>query len=467
MADKTIETTLRKDDSSIISYDAIVASDGTGNYDSIKQALDSGAKNIFVRKGTYYLNSNLVIKSNTSITGEDKYSTIIDLNGEYGVVFIGTDNYSGGYIDTIVDTVVTGSGTAWLANVEVGYHIIINNVPYLITAINSDTELEISVDYGGSGSSSNKFIDYLIADFKTNIQITNLTFSGQRFETGVHYVFHGRYFINSYFDNIIITDNESALTVGFYSLYSFNNVFSNINTSKNGYFGFDLTYSNNNILQNIDASNSTFFGIRILRSHYNKVSNCVANNCMLSSFGLSFSNYNIINNISSTCSKGIYLYDSTHNSITNCSLYNTIVDEGINIEAGSDHNVISNNVIFDAGSDGIEINNSHYNIISNNVIQESSHSGISINNASNNIISSNSLYLNATLYSTQREIFIENDSTYNNIVGNRCVGTRAYVIAEETTGDDYNLITSNIVSGGTTANINILGVNSIKANNIE
>lgn len=58
--------------------------------------------------------------------------------------------YLTGSVDTTSGSnVVTGTGTAWLANVSVGDIILFDSIegtPYWVSAVNSDTELEVSAN---------------------------------------------------------------------------------------------------------------------------------------------------------------------------------------------------------------------------------------------------------------------------------------------------------------------------------
>ena len=92
-------------------YDAVVDQTGRGTHLTIQDALNSGKKRIFVRAGTYYLNSSISLSSNMLLVGEDKHNTIIDGNGGQNCIqIIGADPYSTGTITTtFASTAVVGT----------------------------------------------------------------------------------------------------------------------------------------------------------------------------------------------------------------------------------------------------------------------------------------------------------------------------------------------------------------------
>jgi len=61
-----------------LAYDATVSNDGAGTHTTLEGAIQDGAKNIFLKNGTYTLVANLTIAYNyCKITGESKWETII------------------------------------------------------------------------------------------------------------------------------------------------------------------------------------------------------------------------------------------------------------------------------------------------------------------------------------------------------------------------------------------------------
>lgn len=119
---------------------------------------------------------------------------------------------------------------------------------------------------------------------------------------------------------------------------------------------------------------------------------------------------------------------------------------------GTTYNTVSGNAIYGAGQHGIYIYRASYNTVNGNVVDGSSRN-------TNNIY--NSIYLSddAITY-----------STYNIITGNNCQASQsnkaAYHIRENASGDDFNLVISNICKDGVTGQISLQGSNSVRGTNI-
>lgn len=87
---------------SILTADCVVAASG-GDYTTIQAAISAGEQVIYVKSGTYTVNSDIVSAEGVSIIGENKYTTIIDFNNSaHGFDFTGTP------ILNNIHTVLTG-----------------------------------------------------------------------------------------------------------------------------------------------------------------------------------------------------------------------------------------------------------------------------------------------------------------------------------------------------------------------
>ncbi|MBA7638112.1 hypothetical protein ES703_45764 [subsurface metagenome] len=100
-----------------------------------------------------------------------------------------------------------------------------------------------------------------------------------------------------------------------------------------------------------------------------------------------------------------------------------------------------------------------------NTVALNQQDGIRLYSSPHCIVSNNKLTNNSQESdSTYREIRLREDSTYCLVAGNRiectAVNKSGYGIREETTAD-YNLIINNIINGPVTANIYVLGANTI------
>lgn len=425
-------------------YDAVVDASGKGQYVSIQDALADGKKRIFVRAGTYILNSNIVLSSNTIIVGEDKYGTIINCNGNYQILIQGDVPYFTGTISvTVSSAIVTGSGTNWLSSITAGDYIGFNSSIYKILSVDSDTQITLEETYRGNTESG---IIYFAGTFKNNVSLQNFTIKNSKSDKqpiNVQSLVSGffseliikdnnygggqfRYVYNSYFNNLIIRNNSYSIVFR----DCFSNTINNI-IYTNNYGEFYLKDSNNNNISNINGSiNFMPYGLSIIGivgSDYNKFSNIDANN----------GDY------------GVVIYQSNHNKFSNINTnYND--NDGFSI-SDSNNNVITNLTSEENKDHGFYISNGHYNKITNS-------------NIINNSQRTNNEY---------SEIFIADSSTYNKIIGNTIKSSltnkAAYGIKEneEDGSDNYNIILGNSVEGAVTANILTQGANTIKANNIE
>lgn len=142
-----------------------------------------------------------------------------------------------------------------------------------------------------------------------------------------------------------------------------------------------------------------------------------------------FSDINVENTL-----KGIYLYESNSNTITDSSFTNNEKD-GMTIERNSNSNSINNNVIENNEENGIHVRSDN-NIIQNNFIDNNEDSGIEMDRRSdNNIIRNNHInnndggfYLELSQSNSIEDnilydngwsgIYFEDDSDFNNVVNN-------------------------------------------------
>lgn len=404
-------------------YDAVCSIDNTGDFqgnDAVQKAINVGKTNISIRKGTYTLSADIDLLSGVSLYGEDKYDTIIDLNNDYKIKVLGNTPYTTGTITVVNgDATITGSGTSWSASLEVNDYIVFNGNVYKITEVTDNTHLEVEIVYEGKAESG---ISYRAGTFKNNIYIENLTIQGQDVaSTDQALYLYG--VVNSSVNNIIIKNNDLAYTQGLSLYYAFNNIIKNITVNNNGVSGIAFTNSDNNSVVNIDANNNgADGGIILTNSDENSFVNIITNNNsiglnLVSSNNNKFSNLNSANNTT-----GILISLSSNNKIN-----------GSTIEKNDEH--------------GIMIDRSSYNIINGNTVRDNSQK----------------------TDDTYSEIFLTDSggiySTYNLISSNEIISSLAnkakYGIRENASGDDYNKMVGNTVTGAVTANISTQGTNTI------
>jgi len=452
-------------------YDAIVAKDGSGQYIQIQDAIDAGKKRIYVRSGTYYLNRDITLDSNVIIIGEDRDNTIIDFNGnDHQILLVGTGFYNTGTITvTINSTTITGLGTSWLANLSAGDYIIFNGQVCLISSVDSNTQLTIDHAYQGATTSG---LSYLSGDYKSNVQIQNLTLKHHTITGGSAAIIKLWYVFNVYLNNLKIIDNDTA--------------------TGDGSYGIQFYYSSNCIATNIIAEDNEE-GIEVLLSEYMQFLNLVANNnyCgILDSQGKHNEYTNIFANNNETI--GLYLINNENcsfiNSITNYNnssgtyitgAYNKIVNlesayNGYNgILFSSSYTEVVNCHIHHNTTFGLYATTSFYTLINNCIIELNNYDGLAFDDSDHCVISNNLFKDNGQgTNNTYSEISLGkiSDSDYNTISNNniycQAVNKAKYGIREETSGCNYNTIIGNTVVGPVTEEISVQGMNTSWLNNI-
>jgi len=482
-------------------YDAVVDINGKGDYTDIQKALDDGRKVLFIRKGIYKLNGDLILDSESVIKGEDKYKTIIDLNDANKIEIAGDIAYKTGTIAVNNDSkIVTGTGTAWLANLTAGDYIVFNNNYYEIDSVDNNTQVTLVRDYLGQNIAGES---YFAGTFKTNIEVSNLTIKNANTEC-----IKGTGIVNSLFAHLILTDNDTSSANGLEFENLFNSSIENCRIT-NSYIGVELKNSKNNYIINVDSLNNELYGFYLFGSSYNTINNFNASNDEIGIYIFDnvasnlVSDYNIINNgtISNCTNDGIKLFNSSegktnYNFISNCNIrnntgdgiemyrcrYNQIINcnisgnlgDGIELsEAASDGcrfiKIIGNNISYNTGR-GVNVDEALYIVITGNHIFQNELDGIFFNTTNYSLINSNSSFENSqTANDTYSGIHLNGTCIRNVIDGNTMHGTGSpdekYRILEDDSSD-YNIFSNNQANGAQTSDIVIIGGNSIDDNNI-
>ncbi|MBC7128358.1 MAG: right-handed parallel beta-helix repeat-containing protein, partial [Thermoplasmatales archaeon] len=144
--------------------------------------------------------------------------------------------------------------------------------------------------------------------------------------------------------------------------------------------------ANNTLVENFTIYNGTT-GIRVYNSSFT-VQDVIINNCTIYNFtdnGISFENVinSWVNNTQvNSSSRGIYLYSSSHNNITDCIVHHN-TGNGIYINHTSSNNTITNCSAYN-NSVGIHVKWSHDNKIINCTVYNSSGHGIFLEDTSLN-----------------------------------------------------------------------------------
>lgn len=384
-------------------FEAVVDVGGNGDYSDIQSAIDAGKKRIFVRAGTYTLSADIILDSDILLQGENKYTTIINLNGDRQIKAIGDVPYTTGSISvTNGSLVITGTGTFWLSNLAINDYIIFNGNICKITAVVTNTYLTIEVNYQGATQSG---VQYKAGTFKHDIKIENITVTGQELSTykGAIY-FHG--VVKSEINNAIIVKNDFGFTSGINWEYCYNNILSNI------------------------VSNNNNSGIFLYETYYSAITDINANNNRNSGITSQTSSNNLFSKMQLNSNKAYGLY----------VIY-------------SENSIFEEIIAMKNGEHGVRFNGQRC-VLSNNIIRDNSQT-------------TNNGYSEIFLFKLGDYACIYNIISHNNIYSS-AANKAAYGIREDGVSPDcnYNLVHGNIVQGAVTANISLIGANSVNADNI-
>ncbi len=361
-----------------------VGGTGPGNYTYIMSAVIAAqpGDTVYVYSGTYY--EGLVILKSISLVGEDRNTTIIDLDDTPGlgdVIFVFSDWVN------ITGFTITNSGSTF--DNDAGVHLDYSDNCYI-----ADNNI----------SSNNMFGVYL-TESRYNT-ITNNIVSLNRFEGILFEHSDNNTIANNHIANNTVDDHAEA-GIWIYSS-SHVNIASNTFYSKSGN-SVRIERSDENILFNNTVHSSDGFGFYIRGSDWTTIIN---NTILDSGSGISLklaSNNTIANNTSSYGGRGVGLSESTHNIVTNNVLSHNGI--GIDIQTVTPNTVLSNivssnryGVMFRSSGNltainntitnntfGIVLDSSFDNKIANNNIFSNDLDGIRLSFSSSNTISNNTL----------------------------------------------------------------------------
>lgn len=167
-------------------FDAIVALDGTGDYEDPKAAFDAGARHVFVKNGNYPISGHLTVPSWGSLIGQSQGGTVFDLQNSTSnrIRSTGTvgnlDDYSGGGTIAVTDgsNTVTGTGTTFQSAgtpVQRDDHIILYGAAWRVLNVVSDTQITLYEPYTGKTASGIAFPTYVIGTFNEGVTFANFT----------------------------------------------------------------------------------------------------------------------------------------------------------------------------------------------------------------------------------------------------------------------------------------------------
>lgn len=148
-------------------------SDGTLIQETVDSISDFGGGVIFLRNGTYLMDSDIVLPSNTVLVGETDGGVIIDFqNQDYHITAEGTITTSEGTVAvTNLSTTVTGTGTTWDSTL-IEQSINLGGIWYIIADVVSATEVTLSIPFELDDLAG---ASYSISDTPFSIVVSNLT----------------------------------------------------------------------------------------------------------------------------------------------------------------------------------------------------------------------------------------------------------------------------------------------------
>lgn len=370
----------------------IVDCNGSGDYDSIQNALNAAGVGdmIFVWAGIY--DENIIIDKSVTLIGNGTIETILNGESNVAVVQITANQVKiNGF--TIQSNQIAKTGIL-LTNVN-NCNISDNNCSNNINGIyinNSKNNIIVNNTFMNCDNG------IVIDNSESNIIDNNTLISCGIYLTGhtlSQWNTHDIYDNNTvngkpiyYWKNINVGIIPSG--AGQIIIANCQNITIEYQDLSNGSIGIMLGFSNNNIIRNNTCNLNNKFGIYLFNSKLNLMANNICNVNQWDALELITSKKNTI--INNTCLKnndGINLFDSNSNTIVDntCNLNN---DDGIWL-AESNSNVIINNTCNFNNDDGIDIYESNSNIIINNTCNLDIDYGIVFQNTKTNKIINNML----------------------------------------------------------------------------
>lgn len=349
----------------------------TANPDSdLQKMFDSlevrGGGGLFLKAGTYTVESNITVPSAVSIVAENPGTVIIEFNSTSAQFLVaGTDAYDTGTVSASDTTTIVGSGTSWLANVTPGHQIYLVDVAdqggrwHRIAQVVSDTQLILAEPLKRASIGT----AYRAAKVKEGVIFEGLTIKNS---TGAAIDFDD--VRNVLLRNVVFLSNGKGFTMDHFS-FVFASPVTIVGSTGNGY---ELTNGSFFTAQPVLAQNNGGHGAVL-----NTISFCTWNFSSASSnTNDGFNCTDLIGNAfiieaSFNGANGIqFVSGCKQNNITTGNIQvNT--DQGIELAATSDNNIIRGNIV--RGNNGFDIRiaaaTCDDNIILGNQAQGASDSG--------------------------------------------------------------------------------------------
>lgn len=339
---------------------------------------------VFLRNGTYIFDADISVPSNCTLQGETGDGVVLDADGAaVQLKVIGTDVYSTGTITVSNgDTTVTGSGTTWDVSM-VGQSIHLRGIYYVITAVNSTTELEIEAPYESFDLSGSI---YSIATPANGVTIDSLTIIDSTDANGAVQIQYGQDI--SCLDVTVLDSTLGAKITNCWTVNFADGFFAGCTK------GLEFSDSSTWTLYNFEVYGSTGNNVELTRI-----------------YNVSYSNFS-----NSTAGDGAIVLDSC----SNMGLYDFSLAAptgiGIELTGCTDIEIFGANIA-NSGSDGVKLTSGNERISINNLsLLENGGWGINIAGATDTTITGS--YFDGNTSGT-----ITNSGTDTTLIGNRPDGT--------------------------------------------
>lgn len=352
-------------------YNAIVASDGSGDYIDIQEAIEAvntaEGGIILIRAGIYNLTDNIILYDKIELVGEGVEQTILNFTvADKNFRVIGTDRTPAYDSFSIAQgsKTLTAVNSDFESSVYEGDFVFLNGIFYEIVSVDSDTQLTLRYTYRFNAIVASP--DLEITDLISNVKISNFSVrnvSGTSTTTGSGIVFNS--VKNFEISNVSAADNDYN---GIFIWGCESGWVNNCIGIDNGTCGFTIGSLRNVLLHNLYAISNVSYGFYLVGSisMSSVLTNCFAvHNGVYGFYSAASTNIVLVGcNGYRNQSDGIRIYQGDYNRVKGCTFYSND-GYGINIsDAGARKNVIVDNVCLEnvAG----QINDSGTGTVSDN-----------------------------------------------------------------------------------------------------
>ena len=380
--------------------------------DSLQAAIDDlslgDGGHIFLQSGTYTISSTVSLKSSVQIIGENTSTTIIDFNNTAGKISAaGTSAYTTGTIVNIANSVVlTGSGTAWQANLTTNHQIFLGNKWYKISAITSDTQIILAEGYTGGATLPSTYRAVIPVK---DIEIKDLTFKNS---TGTALDFDD--VRNVFLEDLEIVDNNKGFTMDNVSEIAIDNVIVPSNTSN----GCEFNNCGFGDMEGLATPANGGHGVVINNVRLMPFDHCASNSNTGDGYNITTGDsVQLIVEASGNGGQGIEFVSANVGCFVHNSIIETNTSDGIKLTATTDDTIISQCQINDNGGYGVNVaaSTDDNTIITTNKFADNT-SGAVNNSGTGTVIrgnvgvSDNSSSSNAFPYTTGTDLLLSADT---------------------------------------------------------